>query len=155
MRVHEVSFPLYLNNKDLIDQIETIGMAFNKYNNDINVKVRSFRCCSIALNKTKIVSIGINRAKTSPQYEEYAKRQKLTIHAEIDMIMNIERAKDFKKVTDIYIIRGYSQLLPSMPCPLCASYLAKKFKSKTRINYYTESGWASSTLEELALKYGT
>ena len=148
MKVNDVSFPLYLDRQNIIHQIETIGLAFNRYN-DFSIKSKGFRCCSIALNKTKIVSIGINQAKTTPHYKDYADVQKMTIHAEIDMIMNIERDQDFKKVTDVYVVRGYSQLLPSIPCFLCVRYLAKKFKKTCNLHYFDDDTWHTLKVKDL------
>lgn len=147
MKIYDVSYPLRLNPENIESQIETIGMAFNRFN-DLSIKSKSFRCSCIALNKTKIISIGINRAKTNPNFAVYAKNNCMTIHAEIDMIMNIERSIDFKKTTDIYVIRGYSKLLPSFPCELCLGYLLRKFRSKCKLHYFTENGWKEDTLEK-------
>lgn len=147
MKIANVSFPLYLSNEDIDNQVATISMAFNRYS-DTGIKILGYRCCCIALNKNKIVSIGVNKNKTNPNYALYAKLDKMTIHAEIDMIMNISNS-DIRKVTDIYVTRGYSQLLPSLPCPICSMYLQKKFKNKTILHYFHEDKWKTIQISEL------
>lgn len=137
MKYRNISYPLYLNKKDIVKQIEVIGLLFNKYNFEFTSKYKSFRCFCIALNKNKIISIGINKSKTNPNYKIYADNTKMSIHAEIDMIMNIKKNEDFNKVSDIYIVRGYSKLLPSFPCEFCTKYIIEKFNN-TNIHYFTD-----------------
>lgn len=143
-----VSFPLYLNKESLDKQVETIGLAFNRYNTQFLCKKKTFRCFCLALDKTRIVSIGVNRSKTHPRFKDYADNEMMSIHAEIDMIINIHDSKEFNNVTDIYIVRGHFQSLPLHPCPLCLSYLTDRFKSNTKIHYYEADKWICKILAE-------
>lgn len=148
MVIDNVSYPLKLSPDNLLEQIETIGLAFNRFNPIMIRRSRGCRCCSIALNKTRIVSIGVNKNKTTPKYAAYARQNKMNIHAEIDMIMNVERTYELEKVSDIYVVRGYSKLLPSFPCELCLEYIVKKFKPKCTLHYYLEC-WQSISIKDL------
>lgn len=148
MKYKDLHYPLYLNKNDILDQITTIGIAFNRYNILFNSKTKSYRCCCVATIKNKIVSIGINRSKTHPDYKIYADKMKFSIHAEIDMIMNIKDQLQMNKITDIYTIRGHINLLDSFPCPLCLEYIIKKFNNNTVLHYYKDLKWKKKLISD-------
>jgi len=78
----------------------------------------------------KIVSIGVNKAKSDPLQKKYSKRhtpghpysEYLWIHAEVDCLKNVRM--DFKRST-LYVIRADSKgnLLESCPCVGCQSLI--------------------------------
>ena len=146
---HEgVSFPLCLCTDSISQQIETIGLAFTRYNTFVRQRMRkSHRCCAIALMRNRIVSIGVNKSKTAPAYKEYVDNHKYMIHAEIDMIMQLNPSA-IDKVTDIWVVRGMHHLLPSFPCKLCFSHIKSTFKPKCILHFYN-GGWINSCLGDL------
>lgn len=149
MKKGEVHFPLYLRKDCIEEQVETIGLAFNRYNTQFICKKKTFRCFCVALEKNRIISIGVNKSKTHPKFKIYADNELMSIHAEIDMILNIKETEEFNNVTDIYVVRGYSKILASHPCSICSEYLVDRFRSETMLHFFNGDYWGTKLLEDL------
>ncbi len=100
----------------------------------------NLRCVCFLLYRNKLVTIGLNKAKTHPLikklgYDMY--RRKYPLHAELDAWMKVKKNKsDFDTML---IYRGYNADLPSCPCTMCSKWI----KNLTiNVVYTTERGVA-------------
>lgn len=118
----------------IIDEIAVNTLIYNK-NNPRNF-LPCYRVLSFAFDGSTLITIGENKKKTHPRYKDYADDKRLSIHAEIDMILKLERMNAMKKITDIVLIRGTTKLLDSFPCSFCYPNL-KKYFSLCRLWFYS------------------
>lgn len=146
-----ISYPLFLDKtRDIYTQISTIGIAFNKYNDIFTRRFKSWKVCCIALAKNKIVSIGVNRPKTHPKFKAYADDERMTLHAEADMILRIDKNQKIDSITDIFVVRGVYNPLPSFPCEVCIAYITEKFNPSTILHYVDlNNNWRAKPLSEV------
>lgn len=128
---YRLCFKGLLNEEKIKSIIEPIGLDINK-NNDFlfNKKDNSFKCSAFAFHRSRFLNFGINKLKTHPRFQEYLKVKKSTTHAEIDLLLNLERNNNIDNVTDIVVVRGVVNALPSLPCNLCYAHIIDKFEGK-------------------------
>ena len=128
----------------IIEVVAPQSLLYNKKN------PRGFLSCyrtlSFAFNGTNLITFGENKLKTHPKYKEYADDKRLSIHAEIDMILKLERMESIKKVTDILVIRGAAKFLNSFPCKFCYPNLQKHF-NMVRLWFYMDNNWCMKVID--------
>ena len=128
----------------IIEVVAPQALLYNKKN------PRGFLSCyrtlAFAFNGTNLITVGENKLKTHPKYKEYADDKRLSIHAEIDMILKLERMESIKKVTDILVIRGAVKFLNSFPCKFCYPNLQKHF-NMVRLWFYMNDNWCMKVID--------
>lgn len=128
----------------IIEEVAPKSLLYNKKN------PRGFLSCyrtlAFAFDGTNLLAIGENKNKTHPKYKEYADDNRLSIHAEIDMILKLQRLNSIKKVTDILVIRGAANFLNSFPCKYCYPNLQKHF-NMVRLWFFKDGKWCMKVID--------
>ena len=133
---------------NLFDRNLLIAKSINEVRGDVK---STKRCVAIFLYNKKIVTIGINKAKTHPLLLKFDymtdyhydgsisninKYKQYPIHAELDgYIKCLNMNMDFNT---IFIYRGENCNLASNPCKVCAKWL--KRINKLNIGYINSEG---------------
>ena len=130
-----------MNKKIIENQLWPVARIINQDNSALpKSKGSSFRCSAFAFNKRVLIGIGSNKEKTHPRFFDYAEANKTTTHAEITLLLNLERNNMIQKVTDIIVFRGVNKPLNSFPCKLCFAHLVDEF-TNVRLWFYKDRGW--------------
>ncbi len=144
-RRYKSSLPEMLN--ELIDEV----MTYNSNRIDFSYST-CFRCVSLAFNGTKLLSLGYNKHKTHPFTKNYHDLNRMSIHAEADMVMDLIKRNKINKVTDVIVIRGSHQPLSSRPCTICRGLL-EMYLPSIRVWWYddVDQDWKVEISERMVL----
>lgn len=117
-----------------------------------NPKVSGARVSAAIVQKSRIISIGVNSTKSSPFQAKYAANNlSIFLHAEIAAIKNATRyleVEEFSK-TSLYICRVKTDVLTnesifgmSKPCPGCTRAIVE-FNIKTVLHTTDDGKWSA------------
>lgn len=133
---------------NLFDRNLIVAQSINEVRGDVK---STKRCIAIYLYNKKIVSIGINKAKSHPLLVKFEydknyhyngsnsyinKYKQYPIHAELDGYIKLLNTN--LNYNTLFIYRGEFCDLPSSPCYVCANWL--KRIDKLRIGYINDRG---------------
>jgi len=107
---------------EMLKELSSEVQNFNLSRTDFHGST-SYRCVALAFNGNKLLSIGINKLKTHPFTKKYHDQHRMSIHAEADMVMDLIKTNKIKKVTDVVVFRGTTNILSSRPCSICRGLL--------------------------------
>lgn len=115
-------------------------IAFDLNQSRIEIQPASLRCVCFLLYRNKLVTIGLNTAKTHPMimklgYDMY--RRRYPLHAELDAVMKAQKKK--ARFDTMLIYRGFNADLPSCPCNECSTWIRDL---DVRVIYTTQIGIA-------------
>ena len=131
----------------ILPEIIDVCKQYNKRNN--RKFDPSLRCLALAFNGSRLVEFGENKMKTHPFLKEmYHDHNRMSIHAEADLVMKLLKRNNINKITDVVVLRGTLKLLSSYPCHICYGLL-EMYLSQTRLWCYNRDNkkWSVNILD--------
>lgn len=119
-------FSRHYNIPNDLSKLTKDALAYNKIRNP--EITNAFKCLAFGFKKSMLLSVGRNIFKPTKYFKNlYVDKHKMSLHAEIDLLLKLYKYNIKNKVTDIVLIRGVSKPLPSFPCESCEHVYTQHF----------------------------